>query len=135
MADAGDLKSPSRKGVLVRVQPPAPDPLTHLATLGRPQYVLTGKTEGWAMGMVSTTRMSSKGQVVIPEDVRKALGLEVGAQFVVMGDGDTVVLKLIAAPAKSELRAMIGKVRSQARRAGMKSSDVGDAIRRVRRGR
>src|SRR5262245_13456052 len=24
MADAGDLKSPSRKGVLVRVQPPAP---------------------------------------------------------------------------------------------------------------
>jgi AbrB family looped-hinge helix DNA binding protein len=87
------------------------------------------------MGMVSTTRMSSKGQVVIPEDVRKALGLEVGAQFVVMGDGDTVVLKRIAAPAKSELRSMIGKVRSQARRAGMKVSDVGEAVRRVRRGR
>jgi len=87
------------------------------------------------MGMVSTTRMSSKGQVVIPEDVRKALGLEVGAQFVVMGDGDTVVLKRIAAPAKSELRAMIGKVRSQARRAGAKPSDVRDTIRQSRRGR
>ena len=87
------------------------------------------------MGMVSTTRMSSKGQVVIPEDVRKALGLEVGAQFVVMGDGDTVVLKRIAAPAKSELRSMIGKVRSQARRAGIKVSDVGEAVRRARRGR
>ena len=87
------------------------------------------------MGMVATTRMSSKGQVVIPEDVRKALGLEVGAQFVVMGDGDTVVLKRIAAPAKSELRSMIGKVRSQARRAGMKVSDAGEAVRRVRRGR
>jgi len=49
------------------------------------------------MGMVATTRMSSKGQVVIPEDVRKALRLEVGAQFVVMGDGDTVVLKLLSA--------------------------------------
>ena len=59
------------------------------------------------------------------KSVRKALGLEVGAQFVVMGDGDTVVLKRIAAPAKSELRAMIGKVRSQARRAGIKPSDVG----------
>ena len=87
------------------------------------------------MGVVATTRMSSKGQVVIPEDVRKALGLEVGAQFVVMGDGDTVVLKRIGVPAKSELRAMIGKVRSQARRAGMKPPDVGEAVRRVRRGR
>jgi AbrB family looped-hinge helix DNA binding protein len=42
--------------------------------------------------------MSSKGQVVIPESVRKALGLEVGAQFVVMGDGDTVVLKRGGSP-------------------------------------
>lgn len=87
------------------------------------------------MGIVATTRMSSKGQVVIPEDVRKALGLEAGAQFVVMGDGDTVVLKRIAAPAKSELRAMIGKVRSHARRAGIRPSDVKGAIQRARRGR
>ena len=87
------------------------------------------------MGMVATTRMSSRGQVVIPDNVRKALGLEVGAQFVVMGDGDTVVLKRIATPARIELRAMIGKVRSQARRAGVTPSDVGDAIRGARRGR
>ena len=87
------------------------------------------------MATVATTRMSSKGQVVIPEEVREALGLEVGAQFVVMGDGDTVVLKRIAVPAKSELRAMLGKVRSQARRAGISPSDVRDAIRRARHGR
>ena len=87
------------------------------------------------MPTVATTRMSSKGQVVIPEDVRKALRLEVGEQFVVMGDGDTVVLKRIAVPAKSELRAMLVKVRSQVRRAGLKPADVADATRRVRRGR
>jgi AbrB family looped-hinge helix DNA binding protein len=87
------------------------------------------------MATVATTRMSSKGQVVIPEDVRKALGLEVGVQFVVMGDGDTVVLKRIAVPAKSELRAMLGRVRLQARRAGIKPADVREAVRRVRRGR
>jgi AbrB family looped-hinge helix DNA binding protein len=79
--------------------------------------------------------MSSKGQVVIPEDVRKALGLEVGTQFVVTGDGDTVVLKRIGVPPKSELRGLIAKVRTQARRAEMKSSAVEEAIRRVRRGR
>ena len=87
------------------------------------------------MATVATTRMSSKGQVVIPEDVRKALGPEAGAQFVVMGDGDTVVLKRIAVPAKSELRAMLGKVRLQARRAGIKPTDARDVVRRVRRGR
>lgn len=87
------------------------------------------------MGTVATTRLSSKGQVVIPEDVRKALGLEVGAQFVVMGDGDTVVLKRIAVPAKSELKSLIAKVRSQARRAGVKPRDVKEAIRSVRRRR
>jgi AbrB family looped-hinge helix DNA binding protein len=84
------------------------------------------------MGTVATTRLSSKGQVVIPEDVRKALGLEAGAQFVVMGEGDTVVLKRIAVPAKSELKALIGKVRSQARRAGVKRADVVEATRRAR---
>ena len=84
------------------------------------------------MGTVATTRLSSKGQVVIPEDLRKALGLEVGAQFLVMGDGDTVILKRIAVPAKSELKALIGKVRSQARRAGVKRSDIVEATRRAR---
>jgi len=87
------------------------------------------------MTTLGTTRMSSKGQVVIPEDVRKALGLEVGARFVVMGDRDTVVLKRIGIPAKSELRAMLAEVRSQARRAGVKPSDIRDAIRHARRGR
>jgi antitoxin PrlF len=79
--------------------------------------------------------MSSKGQVVIPEQVREALGLEAGVQFIVMGDGDTVVLKRIAVPAKRELQALIGKVRSQARRSGVTPADIGNAIRRVRRGR
>jgi len=87
------------------------------------------------MRTVATTRLSSKGQVVIPEDVRRALRLEVGAQFVVMGDGDVVILKRIALPPKSEMRALIGKVRSQASRAGLRRADVAEAIRRVRRGR
>ena len=87
------------------------------------------------MRTLATTRMSSKGQVVIPEDVRKALGLEVGAHFVVMAHGATVILKRIAVPARSELTTMLRKVRSQARRAGIKPSDVAATIRSVRRGR
>ena len=84
------------------------------------------------MATVATTILSSKGQVVIPEDVRNALGLEPGAQFVVMGDGDVVILKRIETPARSEFRALATKVRGQARRAGLKPADVQKAIRKVR---
>ncbi len=81
---------------------------------------------------VGTTKLSSKGQVVIPEDVRKELGLEAGAQFVVMGEGDLVILKKIEAPDRSEFLALAKKVRSQARKAGVKRSDVKSAVRKVR---
>ena len=85
------------------------------------------------MTQIATTRLSSKGQVVIPEDVRKELGLEPGAQFVVMGEGDVVILKKIEAPDRQEFLALAAKVRRQARRAGMKRSDIKKAVRDVRR--
>jgi AbrB family looped-hinge helix DNA binding protein len=85
------------------------------------------------MATVATTTLSSKGQVVIPEDVRNALGLEPGAQFVVMGDGDVVILKRIETPSRSEFRELAAKVRGQARRAGIKPAEVQRAVRRVRR--
>ena len=85
------------------------------------------------MSSIATTKLSSKGQVVIPEDVRKQLGLEAGAQFVVMSEGDVVILKKIEAPDRAEFKALAAKVRAQARRAGMKRSDVAKAVRSARR--
>jgi AbrB family looped-hinge helix DNA binding protein len=72
------------------------------------------------MADLATTRLSSKGQVVIPEEIRRALGLEPGARFVVLSDGEVVILKRIDAPARSEVRALAAKVRRQARGAGVK---------------
>ena len=85
------------------------------------------------MSSIATTKLSSKGQVVIPEDVRKKLGLEAGTQFVVMGEGDVVVLKKIETPDRAEFKALAAEVRAQARRAGMKRSDVAKAVRSARR--
>jgi len=47
------------------------------------------------MADYATTKLSSKGQVVIPEDVRNDLGLTEGDRFVVIGQGDAVILKVI----------------------------------------
>jgi AbrB family looped-hinge helix DNA binding protein len=84
------------------------------------------------MSNVSTTRMSSKGQVVIPEDIRKQLRLKAGSQFVVLGKDDVVILKAISPPAMEEFDSLIAAARKGARQAGMKRSDVAGAIARVR---
>lgn len=79
---------------------------------------------------LSTTRMSSKGQVVIPEEIRSQLGLKPGTQFVVVGDRDVVILKALAAPALSDFDGLIGEARRQAKRAGMTRNDVRRAVSR-----
>jgi AbrB family looped-hinge helix DNA binding protein len=76
--------------------------------------------------------MSSKGQVVIPEEIRERLGLREGAQFVVVGDKDVVILKSLAAPSMAEFDSLIAAARRQARKAGLKRSDIPAAIARVR---
>ncbi len=83
----------------------------------------------------ATTRMSSKGQVVIPEEIRTKLRLKPGARFVVLGQRDTVVLKALTPPGMEQFDDLIAEARRQARRAGMKRSDVSAAVRRGRRKR
>ncbi len=82
-----------------------------------------------------TTKMSSKGQVVIPEEVRNALGLKAGSKFVVVGEGDVVILKVVTPPSMSDFDDIIQEARRQARQAGMKRSDVTAALKAVRAGR
>jgi len=77
--------------------------------------------------------MSSKGQVVIPEGIRNRLGLEAGAQFVVVGDNDVVIFKTIQKPSMSEFDGLVKQARQQARAAGMKRTDISKAISGIRR--
>ena len=87
------------------------------------------------MNRIATTKLSSRGQVVIPEEIRSRLGLETGAQFIVVGEGDVVILKALHAPDMSQFDALIGQARKAARKAGLERSDVAEAIGRVRRGK
>jgi len=84
------------------------------------------------MAPAATTKLSSKGQVVIPEEVRKQLGLKAGDQFVVVGEGDAVILKTITLPSIRDFDAIIEKARKQAKTTRMKRSDITKAIAKVR---
>lgn len=84
------------------------------------------------MKTIATTKMSSKGQVVIPEKIRKQLGLKSGSQFVVLGKDDVVILKAITSQPIDEFDELILKAREQAKRFGLRQSDIKEAISQVR---
>ena len=84
------------------------------------------------METLATTRMSSKGQIVIPEPIRKRLNLKAGAQFLVLGEKDVVILKTITAPSMDDFDALIQQARQQARYTGLKRSDITRAVSKAR---
>lgn len=84
------------------------------------------------MASLATTKMTSRGQVVIPEDILKRLNLKVGAQFVVVGEKDVVIFKSISQPSMEDFDKLIAEARKQAKEAGLKRSDVHATIAKVR---
>jgi AbrB family looped-hinge helix DNA binding protein len=84
------------------------------------------------METLATTRMSSKGQVVIPESIRKQLNLQEGAQFVVVGNADVVILKVVMPPDMGEFDDLIQQARKQAKKAGLTQKDIELAIAKAR---
>jgi AbrB family looped-hinge helix DNA binding protein len=84
------------------------------------------------MNTLATTRMSTKGQIVIPETIRKQLNLKAGVQFVVVGEDDVVILKAITPPNMEPFDALIQQARQQAKLAGLKRADINNAVSKAR---
>ena len=84
------------------------------------------------MTSIETTKMSSKGQIVIPEEIRNRLGLKTGDKFLVMGDKDIVILKTLSNPSINQFDDLIREARKQAKATGLKRSDIVNAIAKSR---
>lgn len=84
------------------------------------------------MGAVATTKLSSKGQVVIPEEIRKRLHLKSGDRFMVLGRGDTVILKAIEQPSLERFEALLQEANVRAKKAGLTRSSIKTAIGQAR---
>lgn len=85
------------------------------------------------MAGIATTKLSSKGQVVIPESIRKKLHLKAGSQFVVVAEKDVVILKNIAAPTLDEFDGLIASARKSAKQVGLKRTDIKKAVKKIRK--
>src|SRR5437879_11814614 len=80
------------------------------------------------------TRVSSKGQVVIPGLIRERLGLTGGSRLLVFGEGDTIILQKVEF-ASQETRETLAAVRKKIRELRGTRKDVSREIRAVRQER
>jgi AbrB family looped-hinge helix DNA binding protein len=85
---------------------------------------------------VEITKMSSRGQIVVPQDLRKEINAKEGTRFAVFGSKDTIVLKKIEMPSKEKLIRSLHKIaiegRKKAEKLGIKESDIPKLIHRAR---
>jgi len=81
--------------------------------------------------------MSSRGQVVIPQQIREKLHAEEGAIFAVLASGDTIILKKLGTPSKEELIKDLKELAKESRASlesrGFKESDIIKASQRARK--
>ena len=74
------------------------------------------------------TRLSSKGQIVLPKDLRKALNLKSGEMFAMFGEDDTIVLKRIDLPSEEEFEKLMKWGEKYAKKYKISKKDVLRAI-------
>lgn len=86
------------------------------------------------MSNVTLTKLSSKGQIVIPQELREELNLKEGETFAVIGKKDTIILKKIAIPsAKEFFKRLHGWGVKFAAKKGIAERDLQAIIQRIRK--
>ncbi len=82
------------------------------------------------MVVVETTKMSTRGQVVIPKQIREFLNIDEDSIFTVIAlDGETIVLRKLS---KEKILADFAKIREKVKKARLTRKDVEKAIAEIR---
>ena len=85
------------------------------------------------MENIEVTSISSRGQVVIPQNLREKLKIHAGEKFIVIGEENTIVLKKLEMPSFNGVDKLLKKTREFTKRKGLKESDVEEVIKNVRK--
>ena len=85
---------------------------------------------------VEMIKMSSRGQIVIPQNIRTEICASEGTMFAVVSGKDSIVLKKVATPSKEELICELKEIAKEgerkAQKVGIKEKDVPDLIHKLR---
>lgn len=84
------------------------------------------------METIEITSVSSKGQVVIPKSIRSQLAIGEGTKFIVIADGNNLLLKKINEPDKAEFDALIRRTREVMKNRKVTPKDLQKAIKASR---
>ena len=80
------------------------------------------------------TRLSEKGQIVIPNTMRKSMNLKKGTRFVILGLDDTLVLrKLELSRERLMLKQLLAKSRQRAKKIGFTQKEIDGLIESSRK--
>lgn len=83
---------------------------------------------------INVAKISSKGQIVIPAEIRKALNIKPEDRFLVFGKDDRIVFKKISEEALEKSFDEIAEpFRKRAEELGLTRTDLEKAIREVRK--
>lgn len=86
---------------------------------------------------VETIKMSSKGQIVIPRDIREDIHAVEGTIFAVVSERDSIVLKKLATPSKEELIKDLKEIAKEGKKRlsskGIKEEDISNIVHKSRR--
>jgi AbrB family looped-hinge helix DNA binding protein len=81
---------------------------------------------------IEFVKMSDKGQLVVPQDIRESLNLNPGERFVAFPIDDGVVFKRVEMP-KMDFEALAKDVARQFRKNKVRPRDVKEAIKWAKR--
>ena len=82
-------------------------------------------------------KMSSKGQIVIPRDIRTEICASEGTMFAVVSGRDSIVLKKVAIPSKEELICELKEIAKEGKKRleskGIKEADIPRIVEKSRK--
>ncbi|MBS7623926.1 AbrB/MazE/SpoVT family DNA-binding domain-containing protein [Candidatus Bathyarchaeota archaeon] len=83
---------------------------------------------------LNMTKLSGKGQIVIPNEVRRHMGLKEGMRFLIVGLDDTIVLrKLELSRERVRLKQLLEKSRARAEKVGFTEKEIDRLIHSYRK--
>ena len=82
---------------------------------------------------LAVTKTSVKGQLVIPQEIRRELGIKDGQLMLVYSVGDRIILRKVKAQEIDIFSMLAAPVREKIKKLGITKKDVERAIQEVRK--